>query len=103
MSESNISNEQAVVDESLQVSQPTSTNVPSTQSAAAASTSDGENIDSSNAVDESEPAVVLRNPADRPVYKLTVKLIETYKHINKVRAQQGELFVFPCNSFVYIC
>ena len=28
--------------------------------------------------------VVLRPITDRPVYKLTVKLIETYKNINKV-------------------
>lgn len=27
----------------------------------------------------------IRNPVDRPIYALSVKLIDTYKHINKVR------------------
>jgi hypothetical protein len=31
-----------------------------------------------------EPAMTLRNPTDRPVYKLSVKLLDTYKYINKV-------------------
>ena len=27
---------------------------------------------------------LLRNSSERPVYKLSVKLIDTYKHINKI-------------------
>jgi hypothetical protein len=33
---------------------------------------------------EDQPAVALRDPTTRPVYKLSVKLIDTYKYINKV-------------------
>jgi hypothetical protein len=31
------------------------------------------------------PQLVLRDPTTRPAYKLSVKLIDTYKFINKVR------------------
>lgn len=31
------------------------------------------------------PQIQLRDPHSRPVYKLSVKLIDTYKYINKVR------------------
>lgn len=33
---------------------------------------------------ESAPVIDLRDPLTRPVYRLSVRLIDTYKHINKV-------------------
>ncbi len=34
--------------------------------------------------DQEEDQIELRNPELRPVYKLSVKLLDTYKYINKV-------------------
>lgn len=34
--------------------------------------------------EEEEEDIVLRSTSLRPAYKLSVKLIDTYKHINKV-------------------
>lgn len=33
---------------------------------------------------EDQPTVKLRNPVERPVFKLSVQLLDTYKYINKV-------------------
>lgn len=34
---------------------------------------------------DDENSVVYRNPTERPIFKLSVNLIDTYKYINKVR------------------
>lgn len=45
---------------------------------------DGEGGDASDEADD-QPQIQCRDPNLRPVFKLSVKLLETYKHINKVR------------------
>lgn len=51
---------------------------------------DGEDIveaaDGSDEAAETDdlPQILLRDPNERPVFKLSVKLLDTYKHINKV-------------------
>lgn len=44
---------------------------------------DGEGGDGSDETDD-QPQIQYRDPNERPVFKLSVKLLETYKHINKV-------------------
>jgi len=41
-------------------------------------------VDVSDQQDDSYNEIELRNTLDRPVYKLSVRLIDTYKYINKV-------------------
>ncbi len=50
----------------------------------------GDRVDSSGSPtdDENYDNVVYRNPVERPVYKLSVNLIDTYKFINKVSFRQ---------------
>lgn len=48
---------------------------------------------------EIEKEIKYRDKADRPVYKLSVKLIDTYKHINKVGLRSFAFeFCFPSSK-----
>lgn len=45
-------------------------------------------------VSDDQPAVVVwRDSGERPVFKLSVKLLDTYKHINKVK--------FFCTNLIF--
>lgn len=59
-----------------------------TENAALSNASDHADTSASATDDENYDNVVYRNPADRPVFKLSVQLIDTYKHINKVRPKK---------------
>lgn len=48
------------------------------------------------------PPLVLRDPTTRPVYKLSVKLIDTYKYINKVRETPIPLPSFALNPLLLL-
>jgi hypothetical protein len=52
--------------------------------AGVSNTSEQTDASASATDDENNEDVVYRNCGDRPVYKLSVQLIDTYKHINKV-------------------
>lgn len=75
-----------------------STNL-SSQTTSTTSTTTGENVNPTEEnVNETSQVIELREPTTRPVYRLSVKLIDTYKYINKVyyeakarkiREQQG--------------
>lgn len=58
------------------------------QSAGSAESGDENRRNSEMAVDDDgqseDSPIVLRDPKERIVYKMSVKLIDTYKHINKV-------------------
>lgn len=42
---------------------------------------------------DEEADIVLRNPMERPVFKLSVNLIDTYKYINKVSKKLYKTFI----------
>lgn len=47
---------------------------------------------------EDQPTITLRDPTTRPVYKLSVKLIDTYKYINKVVIFYNDISNMPIIS-----
>ncbi len=52
--------------------------------------------------EEPEPLIELRDPTTRPVFRLSVKLIDTYKLINKVRKRRKKFSVFSFSPFYLI-
>lgn len=55
-----------------------------TDNAGASNTSEHTDASASATDDENNEDIIYRNSADRPVFKLSVQLIDTYKYINKV-------------------